>query len=161
MSFKKWGAWVCAFFLICGAAAGVRAGGGTAASQAASDRPKPPEVELMMEAGELKRKVDRNEPLTVIDVRGTDSFVASDGKIKGAIHVKPRRLRARLALPPLRDVPRDQEVVTYCACPADEASIRAAQVLQSAGFKRVRVLKGGWQAWLNARGRVETKPKGI
>jgi rhodanese-related sulfurtransferase len=160
MSFKKWGARVCALFLICVALAGARAVGGTDAARAASEQPKPAEVE-MMAAEELKRKVDRNEPVTIIDVRASDSYINSDGKIKGAIHVRPRRLKARLGVAPLKDIPRDREVVTYCACPADKASIRAAQLLSAAGFKRVRVLKGGWQAWLDTRGQVETKPRGI
>ncbi|HEX7317390.1 MAG TPA: rhodanese-like domain-containing protein [Pyrinomonadaceae bacterium] len=109
---------------------------------------------------ELKEKLAKNEPVTLIDLRSANVFASSDGKIAGAVHVKERRLRARLAQPPLRDLPRDAEVVTYCACPNDEAAVRAAQTLSSAGFTRVRVLKGGWRAWLDARAPVEPKPKG-
>jgi rhodanese-related sulfurtransferase len=120
------------------------------------DRPKSREVELIT-AEELKTKVARNEPVTIIDVRATSSYVDSDNTIKGSVHVKLRRLEARLAFPPLRNVPRDSEVVTYCACPADESSIRAAQILSDAGFKRVRVLKGGWRMWLKVNGPVTLK----
>ena len=109
-------------------------------------------------ASELKDRLARNEPITIVDVRSTDSFIDSDGKIKGALRVKGRRLRHRLTLPPLKDLARDTEIVTYCACPNDEASIRAAQLLTASGFKRARVLKGGWQAWLSARGPVDQKP---
>jgi rhodanese-related sulfurtransferase len=112
-------------------------------------------------AEELKAKLARNEPLTVIDVRDTKSYVGSDSKIKGALHVKLRRLNYRLSFAPLRDVPRDSEVVTYCACPNDEASIQAAQILSDAGFKRVYVLKGGWRMWLKVTGQVESKSKAI
>ena len=112
-------------------------------------------------AAELKEKLTRGEPVTLIDLRSADGYASSDGKIRGAIHIKERRLRARLALPPLRDVARDAEVVTYCACPNDEAAVRAAQTLSAAGFKRVRVLRGGWRAWLDARGPVEAKPRGL
>ena len=112
-------------------------------------------------AVELREKLARGEPLTVIDLRSANAYAGSDGKIRGAIHVKERRLRTRLALPPLRDVPRDSEVVTYCACPDDEAAVRAAQTLSAAGFRRVRVLKGGWRAWLEARGQVGAKPRGL
>lgn len=110
-------------------------------------------------AQELKSKIAQNELVTIIDVRSTSSYAASEDKIKGAIHVKLRRLKARLAFPPLKSVPRDSVVVTYCACPSDESSVRAAKVLTDAGFKRVRVLKGGWQEWLKANGQVEARPK--
>jgi len=112
-------------------------------------------------AAELKEKLTKGAPVTLIDLRTANAFASSDGKVSGAIHIKERRLRARLGLPPLRDVPRDAEVVTYCACPNDEAAVRAAQTLTGAGFKRVRVLKGGWRAWLDARGPVEAKPRGL
>ena len=111
-------------------------------------------------AAELKERLSKGEPVTLIDLRSADTYAGSDGKIAGALHIKERRLRARLALPPLRDLARDAEVVTYCACPNDEAAVRAAQTLSAAGFKRVRVLKGGWRGWLDARGQVEAKPRG-
>ena len=112
-------------------------------------------------AAELKEKLTKGERLTLIDLRTANLYASSDGKVSGAIHIKERRLRARLGMPPLRDAPRDAEVVTYCACPNDEAAVRAAHTLSAAGFKRVRVLKGGWRAWLDARGPVEAKPRGL
>lgn len=110
-------------------------------------------------ADELRAKVEKNAPLTILDVRSTSSYLDSGNKIKGAIHVKLRRLQSRLSLPPLKSVPRDREVVTYCACPNDEASIEAARILLAAGFKHVRVLKGGWRVWLKANGPVEPRPR--
>jgi rhodanese-related sulfurtransferase len=110
---------------------------------------------------ELKLKLERNEPLTIIDVRSNSTYAESDNKIKGSIHVKLRKLQYRLGFSPFKDLPRDREVVTYCACPSDESSARAAEILVEAGFKRVRVLKGGWQAWLQARGQVESRPRGL
>jgi rhodanese-related sulfurtransferase len=111
-------------------------------------------------AEELKAKLSRNEPVTVIDVRSTDSYVSNENRIKGSIHVKLRRLQFRLSFPPLKDIPRDSQVVTYCACSNDEASVRAAQILMDAGFKNVRVLDGGWRIWQRVKGQVEPKPKG-
>ena len=106
-------------------------------------------------AEELKAQLAKSEAVTIIDVRGSSTLAENDNKIKGAIYVKMRKLKSRLGLPPLRDVPRNREVVTYCACPNDEASISAAQMLGESGFKRVRVLKGGWLTWKKVKGQIE------
>ncbi|HXD32484.1 MAG TPA: rhodanese-like domain-containing protein [Pyrinomonadaceae bacterium] len=110
-------------------------------------------------ASDLKSKVTQNQPVTIIDVRTTDAFADSSRKIKGAVHLKLRRLRYRLGFAPLNKVSRDSEVITYCSCPNDELSIKAAQVLRDSGFKRARVLKGGWREWLKQNGPVETIAK--
>ena len=123
-----------------------------------SGQDKSPQIERIS-VQELKSKLAGKRPLTIIDVRATNSFVYSDKKIKGAIHLKLRRLKHRLSLPPLKDLPRDREIITYCACPNDESSIRAAQVLLAAGFKHVRALKGGWNEWLKVGGQMDSKPK--
>ena len=111
----------------------------------------------MISADELKAKLAGNQPVMIIDVRGSQSYAAATQTIKGAIHFKSRKLQSRLAFPPLKDLPKDREIVTYCSCPKDEASIAAAQVLQASGFKRVRVLQGGWQEWLKANGPVQPR----
>lgn len=117
-----------------------------------------PAVE-MISADELKAKVANNHPVTIIDVRSSEGYAAATTTVKGAIHFKLRKLKYRLAYPPLKNIPKDQEIVTYCACPKDQASIAAAQILQASGFKRVKVLQGGWQEWLKANGPVEPRPK--
>lgn len=103
---------------------------------------------------ELKTKISQNEALAIVDVRGPSAYAQSEKTIKGALHTKLRRVAYRL-----RDLPRDKEVVTYCACPDDEAAIIAARALLSNGFKRVLVLKGGWNAWLQAGGPVQPRPR--
>ena len=110
-------------------------------------------------AEELKAKLANNQAVTIIDVRGAEGYAASTSTIKGAIHFKTRKLKSRLKYAPLKDLPKDREIVTYCACPKDESSIAAAQVLQASGFKRVRVLQGGWNEWLRAKGPVEPRVK--
>ena len=113
----------------------------------------------MISAEELKAKLSSNQPITIIDVRSSEGYANSTNTVKGAIHFKLRRLKARLAFPPLKDLPKDREIITYCACPADESSIAAAQILQTSGFKRVRVLQGGWREWLKANGPVEPRSR--
>ena len=117
-----------------------------------------PTVETIT-AEELKAKLAGNEPVMIIDVRSPQGYAASTTTIKGAIHFKARKIQSRLKYAPLKDLPKDREIVTYCACPNDESSISAAQVLQASGFKRVRVLHGGWNEWLRAKGPVEPRVK--
>jgi len=118
----------------------------------------PPAVD-MITADALKTKMAANQPVVIIDVRSSEGYAASTTTIKGAIHFKLRKLKYRLSYPPLKDVPKDREIVTYCACPKDQASIAAAKILQEGGFKRVRVLQGGWTEWQRANGPVEPRAK--
>ena len=118
----------------------------------------PPAVD-MISADELKAKLAGNQQVTIIDVRSSEAYSSASQTIKGAIHFKTRKLKSRLIYPPLKDLPKDREIVTYCSCPKDEASIAAAQILQAGGFKRVRVLQGGWQGWLKVNGPVEPRVK--
>ena len=111
----------------------------------------------MITAEELKAKLNNNEPVAIIDVRGSEGYAASKSTIKGAWHFKLRRLKSRFKFSPLKDLPKDREIVTYCACPKDEASISAAQIFQEAGFKRVKVLQGGWSEWVKNNGPVQPK----
>jgi rhodanese-related sulfurtransferase len=113
----------------------------------------------MISAEELKAKVASNHPVTIIDVRSSEGYAASTTTVKGAIHFKLRKLKSRLIYPPLKDLPKDREIVTYCACPKDQSSIVAAQILQAGGFKRVRVLQGGWTEWQRVSGPVEPRSK--
>jgi membrane protein DedA with SNARE-associated domain/rhodanese-related sulfurtransferase len=46
-----------------------------------------------------------------------------------------------------QDLPRDRDVILYCACPKDAASVQAAWKLRENGFTRVWPLAGGIEAW--------------
>jgi len=46
-----------------------------------------------------------------------------------------------------RDIPRDRDVILYCACPQDAASMQAAWTLREKGLARVWPLAGGIEAW--------------
>ena len=113
----------------------------------------------MITAEELKTKMSNNEQVTVIDVRSSEGFAAATTTVKGSIHFKLRKLKSRLNFAPMKDLPRNREIITYCACPKDESSIAAAQILQAAGFTRVRVLQGGWHEWLRVNGPVQPRAK--
>jgi rhodanese-related sulfurtransferase len=60
-------------------------------------------------ADELQQRLDRGEPVAVVDARAADSWAESDAQIPGSIRV-PEGAVAEHA----DDVPRDRSVVTYC-----------------------------------------------
>jgi rhodanese-related sulfurtransferase len=158
MNFRKW---ACLFLvvLICLGIISARTGTTAPFSQPHAVPQESPRIEFIT-AEELKAKLEKGEPVTVLDVRGSSDIANSESKIKGAIHVKLRRLKSRLALPPLNNISRNSEVVLYCACPNDEASIRGAEILLDSGFKRVHALKGGWVAWKKGHGQIESRSRG-
>jgi membrane protein DedA with SNARE-associated domain/rhodanese-related sulfurtransferase len=53
------------------------------------------------------------------------------------------------------DFPADRDIVVYCACPNEESARRGAQILIQKGFRRVRPLAGGIDAWTSAGYPVE------
>ena len=90
----------------------------------------------------------------VIDVR-TPMSQALTGRIPGAITVDPNNMRVDLlAIEP------ESEVVVYCACPNEYTAAKIAKVLVQHGFKRVRPLLGGIDAWIAAGHPVEEAETG-
>lgn len=79
---------------------------------------------------------DGNGPM-ILDVRSQPQRDAS-GWIPGAVFV------ASLADVALE--PRD-EVIVYCDCPNEASAATLARELRRRGFKRVRPLAGGFEAW--------------
>ncbi|HVF89438.1 MAG TPA: rhodanese-like domain-containing protein [Blastocatellia bacterium] len=122
----------------------------SASAAGADEKAESIEIERIT-VDELKSKFAGNEPVVILDVRGGD-YDASQTKIKGAIRIPPADLEAHL-----KEIPRDKEVVTYCACSTDGGAVKAARILRANGFNRVRALKGGWTAWNQAGGAVEPK----
>jgi rhodanese-related sulfurtransferase len=120
------------------------------AQEAGTIQPVKEEIQLIS-VNELKTAIAKNETVIILDVRGRD-FDTSPTKIKGAIRVTPGELEAHL-----KDLPNDKVIVTYCACPTDGGSIKAAMELQARGYKKARVLKGGWNAWNQSGGQVEPR----
>jgi len=90
---------------------------------------------------ELKRKMDAHEPdLCVLDVREPQEFQIA--RIPGTVLI------------PLGEVPRrvgeldpNKEFVVHCK--SGVRSAKAAEFLRSAGFSRVKNLKGGILAWID------------
>jgi rhodanese-related sulfurtransferase len=91
---------------------------------------------------ELTTLLDGGSTATILDVRSPERRAAS-GWIPGSINVGDV---SQLQLEP------GQDVIVYCDCPNDASAAVVARKLQELGFKRVRPLAGGIEAW-QARGR--------
>jgi len=90
--------------------------------------------------GEL---LDRGERPLIVDVRS--QIARDDGRIPGAI----ASLGDELA-PELIAHPKEALIVVYCACPNDASAVLAARKLLERGFRNVRPLAGGIDAWTAA-----------
>ena len=53
------------------------------------------------------------------------------------------------------DFPDDRDIVLYCSCPNEESARRGAQLLMRKGYRRVRPLVGGIDAWSAAGHPIE------
>jgi membrane protein DedA with SNARE-associated domain/rhodanese-related sulfurtransferase len=106
-----------------------------------------------IEVEELAQSLASSRPPLLLDVR-TESSRALDGRaLPGAVAFDPATLGALL-----RDVPRERELVLYCNCPNEVSAARAAQLLMAHGYRRVRPLRGGLDAWAAAGYAVEHLP---
>lgn len=101
---------------------------------------------------EFQRLFDRGEVLTV-DVRDRTSYEM--GRIANALHVTLEDLEAGpLAVNDVKRLARGRLVVTYCSCPTEASSLRAARVLAAGGVP-AKALVGGYPEWAAAGGLVE------
>jgi membrane protein DedA with SNARE-associated domain/rhodanese-related sulfurtransferase len=98
---------------------------------------------------ELRDLIEDGATPVILDVR-SDKLRARDGIIPGSV-------QARLSeLDHLRRLyARETEVVVYCSCPNEASAAVAARHLKRAGFKRIRPLQGGIEAWTHAGHPVE------
>ena len=99
---------------------------------------------------DFQRLYDKGEVL-VVDVRDRASY--EQGRIAGAIHLPLDEIAARA--PEVRRLARGRMVVTYCSCPSEASSVRAARALGEHGV-RAQALVGGYRGWVDAGGQTYT-----
>ena len=92
-------------------------------------------------AHELHAMLGDDPPPLVIDVRSAGS--REGGFIPGSRWVEPHMPDEQLL-----GLPEVDEVVIYCACPNEASAAALARRLMKAGFRRVRPLRGGIDAWV-------------
>jgi rhodanese-related sulfurtransferase len=98
---------------------------------------------------ELLGLIDEGQKLLILDVRPKE-VRAQEGIIPGAVPAHPADID-----PAVSDYSRELEIVVYCACPNEASAAVAAKHLKRAGFKKIRPLLGGIDAWVQAGQPVE------
>lgn len=136
-------------FLACGA--GAQSQSNTAAMRSqqnqqpdaprAEPTPRPDGVRLVT-VEELKRLV-AEDGAVALDVRGSVEFEM--GHIRGARHMPLGLVASRAS-----ELPKGKLIVPYCACSAEQLSVRAVLELKKQGVENTAALVGGWDAWVKA-----------
>ncbi|MBI2392589.1 MAG: hypothetical protein HYV09_23595 [Deltaproteobacteria bacterium] len=103
---------------------------------------------------EVMRRINRGEKLVFVDVRDRDAWSESEALIGGATRVPPDEIEKHAARLP------KNPLVVYCSSPNEQTSMQVARELLGRGWREVRPLAGGFDAWQRARGFVAAKPKG-
>ena len=88
----------------------------------------------------------------IIDVRSLTARELEPRWIPGALHVPLPEVARRM-----KELPRDREIILYCTCPSEASAARVAKILMNHGFKKVRPLLGGLDAWVAAGYTVDTQ----
>ncbi|MDR4460183.1 MAG: DedA family protein/thiosulfate sulfurtransferase GlpE [Nitrospirales bacterium] len=91
---------------------------------------------------ELKGMMDNGQEVVVLDLRGALDYEADPNTIPGALRMTPGELAQRHA-----DIPRQGDVILFCACPNEATAARMALLLRRNGIRNVRPLAGGIDAW--------------
>ncbi|SMF26690.1 Uncharacterized membrane protein YdjX, TVP38/TMEM64 family, SNARE-associated domain [Tistlia consotensis] len=102
-----------------------------------------------IEVDELADGLAERHP-TVVDVHSPDEFVGPLGHIAGAVNLPLGDLPGRMGG---INGPEDRPVILVCR--TDKRSTDAAALLREAGFRDLRVLRGGMEAWSRAGRPIE------
>lgn len=100
-------------------------------------------------AQELAGLIDAGRNPVIFDVRSAEAR-RKEGVIPGSINAHPDEISlvaSRYA--------RDAEIIVYCSCPNEASAAVAALHLKRAGFKKIRPLLGGIEAWGKAGRPIE------
>jgi membrane protein DedA with SNARE-associated domain len=102
---------------------------------------------------ELHRAMNAERAPVVVDVRPEASRQLDTRVVPGALLVDAQGIDRTV-----HDIPFDRELVLYCNCPNEVSAARVAKVLMAQGYRHVRPLLGGLEAWDAAGYGVEHVP---
>ncbi|HWU76556.1 MAG TPA: DedA family protein/thiosulfate sulfurtransferase GlpE [Rhodanobacter sp.] len=102
---------------------------------------------------ELHHAIDKQPPPVILDVRSATARLLDTRIIPGALLADLDSLNQTVG-----HLPIERELVIYCSCPHEVSAAMAAKLLMSNGYRRVRPLAGGLEAWYDAGYSAEHLP---
>lgn len=105
---------------------------------------------------ELSERMRGDTAPVIVDVRSPTSLELERRRIPGALSVPVQEVERQV-----RSLPRDREIILYCNCPNEASAAQAAKLLLGQGFRQVRPLRGGLDAWIAAGYAVEEFPAAV
>jgi molybdopterin/thiamine biosynthesis adenylyltransferase/rhodanese-related sulfurtransferase len=90
--------------------------------------------------GDLKGKLDRREPLTIIDVRDPHEWQICNLEAHGSKLIPLGEFAARM-----HELNSEDDIIVHCKMGGRSAE--AYHILKQAGFKKIKNLRGGILAW--------------
>ena len=100
-------------------------------------------------------KVLNDDKVIFIDLR-EDAERLKEGVIPNSLHIPYTNISDYIKPGSVLEVVSDRQLVLYCAY--GERSALALNKFRTGGFKNLRHMAGGIDAWINARGQVENIP---
>jgi membrane protein DedA with SNARE-associated domain/rhodanese-related sulfurtransferase len=101
---------------------------------------------------ELRKLTHSGTRPVVVDVRSQIARDLDRRFIPGALAMDIAEVEARLA-----ELPADRDIIFYCSCPNEASAAQVARKLIDLGYKRVRPLQGGLDAWADAGYEIEQR----
>lgn len=102
---------------------------------------------------ELQAAMAHEPAPVVVDVRSQASRLVDARVIPGALLADLGGVDQAV-----KDIPLETELVMYCTCPNEASAALAAKILMQQGYRRVRPLHGGLDAWAAAGYPVQLLP---
>ncbi|MGH8809126.1 MAG: DedA family protein/thiosulfate sulfurtransferase GlpE [Noviherbaspirillum sp.] len=94
---------------------------------------------------ELQGLIDGKANPVIVDVRSDTARKLDPRSIPGARHIDIAHVDAHIA-----NLPAEREIILYCTCPNEASAAQVAKMLMDRGYKHVRPLHGGLDAWAAA-----------
>jgi len=98
---------------------------------------------------ELTQLINNGTRPVILDVRPKEARL-SEGIIPGSHYAHASELKRAIT-----DVALDSEIVVYCSCPDEASAALATYHLRKMGYKKIRPLLGGIDAWSKSGQEVE------